>query len=250
VRGARCAVRHYRAHTERVASPSRVPSQGHSAFIIHKPGTRFTLSHHSFTLGGHCTVQEMDLLRGPLAPQATSQGNRLDAAALTSRSHGCCVCVYNWLYVAYVWHEAVQLFDLHHCHHGPVPVPTVTTGQWPAMSSLTVPHSAGPEPYSEESEAAGGHREPLDGGAGGSGGGGAGDAGEGPGPASTSGRRELLCLFVHRLLNFRREEVEAVVALEGIAPQQLRWRRPAGEVEVRMRGFVGPRRVARPLARA
>lgn len=47
---------------------------------------------------------------------------------------------------------------------------------------------------------------------------------------STSGR-EYLLQMVHRLLDFRRPELEALASLEGCRPNQVSWRRPHCNVE-------------------
>ncbi|GFR46055.1 hypothetical protein Agub_g7525 [Astrephomene gubernaculifera] len=47
---------------------------------------------------------------------------------------------------------------------------------------------------------------------------------------STSGK-EYLTYFAHRLLEFRRPELESIAQLVGCKDEQLRWRAPAGDVE-------------------
>lgn len=47
---------------------------------------------------------------------------------------------------------------------------------------------------------------------------------------STSGK-EYLAFFIHRLLDFRRPELESVANSVGCKDEQLQWRAPAGDVE-------------------
>ncbi len=47
---------------------------------------------------------------------------------------------------------------------------------------------------------------------------------------STSGR-EYLTQFVHRLLDYRRPELESLAEMASCRTEELRWRMPAGDVE-------------------
>jgi hypothetical protein len=46
--------------------------------------------------------------------------------------------------------------------------------------------------------------------------------------ATTLPQQRLLCFFNHRLLDYRRQEVEALAAMAGCRPEQVTWEPPFG----------------------